>query len=224
MLHIPVSLDIWLLSKGVEYSMRGLLSPKQGGFCQNGRYALFTPWIMKNGRENAWRRWNESLDPNSTHEDSASFHSPFFISRFIEERSHSSFTTTNPPHITLPFIPLTWRMKSSTLSLFMLMEGRNTLCIIPTIPSFNSNHRSVSLSSIHPQIRKRIRPYHQSTSILIHTTLFIHTQSLQDRNNTRRRTPLQLFHFPSDITIHNQIPSYSRWNHTQRIPSQSSSP
>ena len=56
MLHVPVSLDTQLLSKGVEYSMRGLLSPKQDGFCQNGRYALFAPRIMKNGRENAWRR------------------------------------------------------------------------------------------------------------------------------------------------------------------------
>ena len=96
MLHIPVSLDTQLLSKGVEYSMRSLLSPKQDGFCQNGRYTLFTSRIVKNGRENAWRRWNGSLDPNSTHADSASLHSPFFISRSTEEKSHSSFTTTKP--------------------------------------------------------------------------------------------------------------------------------
>ena len=46
-------------------------------------------------------------------------------------------------------------------------------------------------------------------------------QSLQDRNSIRRRSPLQLSHFPSDITILNQIPSYPRWNHIQLIPSQS---
>ena len=219
MLRVPVSLDTWLLSKGVEYFMRGLLSPKQDGFCQNGGYALFAPRIMKNGRGNAWRRWNESLDPNSTHEDSASLHSPFFISRFIEERSHSSFTTTKPSRISLPFIPLVHYMKSSRHLLFMLMGGRNTLCIIPTSPSFNSNHRITSISSLHPQIRKRIRPHRQFSSILIHTTPFNHVQSLQDRNSIRRRSPLQLSHFPSDITILNQIPSYPRWNHIQLIPS-----
>ena len=101
------------------------------------------------------------------------------------------------------------------------MIQRNTLCIIPTIPSFNSDHRIISSSSLHPQIRKRIRPHRHSSSILIHTTPFIHMQALQDRNSTRRWTPLQLPHSPSTITIHSQIPSYSRWNHIQRIPSQS---
>ena len=72
-------------------------------------------------------------------------------------------------------------MKSSTLSLFMLMEGRNTLCIIPTIPSFNLNHRIISSSSLHPQIRKRIRPHPQFSSILIPTTSFIHIHSLPNK-------------------------------------------
>ena len=53
MLHIPVSLDTRLLSKGVKYSMRGLLSPKQDGIYPHGGYALFAPRIMKNGRGNA---------------------------------------------------------------------------------------------------------------------------------------------------------------------------
>ena len=104
-LHIPVTVDTQFLFNNDYCLLNSALSAKQDGFCQNGRYALFAPRIMKNGRENAWRRGNGSLDPNSTHEDSASLHSPFFISRSTEEKSHSSFTTTKPSHITLPFIP-----------------------------------------------------------------------------------------------------------------------
>ena len=218
-LHIPVTVDTQFLFNNDYCLSNSALSAKQDGFCQNGGYTLFSPRIMKNGRGNAWRRWNRSLDSNSTHEDSVSLQSPFFISRSTEEKSHSSFTTTKPSHITLPFIALMWRMKSSALLLFMLMEGRNAFCNTPTTPSFNSNHRTISSSSLHPQIRKRIRLHPQFSSILIHTTLFLHMQSLQDKNNTRRWTPFQLSHFPSTITIHNQIPSYSRWNTIQCIPS-----
>ena len=189
-LRIPVTVNMQFLFNNDYCLLNSALSAKQDGFCQNDGYALFAPQIMKNGRGNAWRRWNGSLDPNSTHADSASLHLPFFISCSIEEKSHSSFTTTKPSHVTLPFIPLTWRMKSSAPFLWSLMIQRNTLRIIPTIPSFYSNRRNISLSSLHLQIRKRIRPHRHSSSILIHTTPFIHMQALQDRNNTRRWTPL----------------------------------
>ena len=95
-LHIPVTVDTQFLFNNDYCPLNSALSPKQDGFCQNDGYTLFSPQIMKNGRGNAWGRWNGSLDPNSTHEDSVSLRSWFFISRFIEERSHSSFTTTNP--------------------------------------------------------------------------------------------------------------------------------
>ena len=133
-LHIPVTVNTQFLFNNDYCLLNSALSAKQDGFCQNSRYALFTHRIMKNGRGNAWGRGNGSLDSNSTHEDSASLHSRFFISCSIEEKSHSSFTTTKPSHISLPFILLVYHMKSSTLSLFMLMENRNTFCIIPTIP------------------------------------------------------------------------------------------
>ena len=79
-LHIPVTVDTQFLFNNDYCLLNSALSPKQDGFCQNGRYALFAPRIMKNGRENAWRRGNGSLDSNSTQEDLASLHSPFFIS------------------------------------------------------------------------------------------------------------------------------------------------
>ena len=172
-LRIPVTVDMQFLFNSDYCLLNSALSAKQDGFCQNDGYTLFAPRIMKNGRGNAWGRGNGSLDSNSTHEDSPSLHSPFFISRSTEEKSHSSFTTTKPSHITLPFIALMWRMKSPAFFLFMLMEGRNAFCIIPTIPSFNSNRRSISSSSLHNHIRKRIRPHRHSSSILIHTTPFL---------------------------------------------------
>ena len=171
-LHIPVTIDTQFLFNNDYCLLNSALSAKQDGFCQNGRYTLFTPRIVKNGRENAWGRGSRSLDSNSTHADSASLHSPFFISCSIEEKSHSSFTTTKPSHTTLPFIPFMWRMKSPALLLFMLMEGRNAFCNTPTTPSFNSNHRNISLSSLHNQIREGIHPDRHSSSILIHTTPF----------------------------------------------------
>ena len=172
-LHIPVTVDTQFLFNNDYCPLNSALSPKQDGFCQNDGYTLFSPQIMKNGRGNAWGRWNGSLESNSTHEDSASLHLPLFISCSTEEKSHSSFTATKPSHITLPFIPLMWRVKSSTPFLWSLMIQRNTLSIIPTIPPFNSNHRIISLSSLHPQIRKQIRPHHQFSSILVHTTPFL---------------------------------------------------
>ena len=105
-LHIPVTVDTQFLFNNDYCLLNSALSAKQDGFCQNGRYALFAPRIMKNGRGNAWGRGNESLDSNSTHEDSASLHSPFFISCSTEEKSHSSFTTTKPSHVTPSFTPL----------------------------------------------------------------------------------------------------------------------
>ena len=80
MLCIPATVDKQLLFHSNYCLLNSTLSLKQDGFCSNGGYALFTPRIMKNRRENAWRRGNGSLDSNSTQEDLASLHSPFFIS------------------------------------------------------------------------------------------------------------------------------------------------
>ena len=205
-LRIPVTVDTQFLFNNDYCLLNSALSPKQDGFCQNGRYTLFTHRIMKNGRGNAWGRGNGSLDSNSTHADSASLHSPFSISRSTEEKSHSSFTTTKPSHITLPFIALMWRTKSSALLLFMLMEGRNAFCNTPTTPSFNSNRRNISSSSLHNQIRKRIHPDRHSSSILIHTTPFfsigIHQRILIKFNIQQHPSPRLQTTTPSPHSIH----------------------
>ena len=74
-LHIPVTVDTQFLFNNDYCPLNSALSPKQDGFCQNDGYALFASRIMKNGRGNAWRNRNTSLDSNSTHEDTASFQS-----------------------------------------------------------------------------------------------------------------------------------------------------
>ena len=74
-MHIPVTVDTQFLFNNDYCLLNSALSPKQDGFCQNDGYALFASRIMKNGRGNAWRNRNTSLDSNSTHEDTASFQS-----------------------------------------------------------------------------------------------------------------------------------------------------
>ena len=79
------------------------------------------------------------------------------------------------------------------------MIQRNTLSIIPTIPPFNSNHRIISSSSFHPQIRKRIRPHPQFSSILLSTASLIHIRSLP--NKRIQNCPLVPSHgHPTSIT------------------------
>ena len=97
-------------------------------------------------------------------------------------------------------------MKSSALFLFILMEGRNAFCSTPTTPSFNSNRRSISSSSLHPQIRKRIHPHHQFSSNLIHTAPFLSIrirQCIRIKSNIQFHPPLRLQPTtPSPHSIH----------------------
>ena len=183
-LRIPVTVDMQFLFNNDYCLLNSALSAKQDGFCQNGRYALFAPRIMKNRRGNAWGRGNRSLDSNSTHEDSASLHPPFFISCSTEEKSHSSFTTTKPSHVTLPFIPLMWRMKSSMHLMFMLMEGRNAFCNTPTTPSFQSQkHLFVFSSSTDPEENTPSPSFflkaHPYNSIPLHSHPSMHSNQIQ---------------------------------------------
>ena len=99
-------------------------------------------------------------------------------------------------------------MKSLTYLLSFLVEGRSTLCVIPTTPPFNSNHESISSSSLHTQIRKRRRPHRQSSSKAHpHNSIHPHTTPTRQKQHQKTNTsPTIPFHFrypssQSDISI-----------------------
>ena len=99
-------------------------------------------------------------------------------------------------------------MKSLTYLLSFLVEERSTICVIPTTPPFNSNHESISSSSLHTQIRKRRRPHRQSSSKAHpHNSIHPHTTPTRQKQHQKTNTsPTIPFHFryPSsqpDISI-----------------------
>ena len=80
-------------------------------------------------------------------------------------------------------------MKSLTYLLSFLVEGRSTLCVIPTTPPFNSNHESISSSSLHTQIRKRRRPHRQSSSKAHpHNSIHPHTTPTRQKQHQKTNT------------------------------------